>query len=89
MNRDIYNLAEWSESDLKNVRNKINLELDNRRNARDYEMREKVRTVLLEYADFCDTYGFTNKVGWVEDDDFREVPVYLSQLIDWFAPVYN
>ena len=82
--RDIMNVSEWTDDELKNVRNKIVLELENRVNRREYELRDKIRTTLLDYADFLDTNHRDKYIEEVENDN-TSIPIYIYDIIEWFS----
>ena len=82
--RDIMNVNEWTDDELKNVRNKIVLELENRVNRREYELRDKIRTALLDYADFLDTNHRDKYIEEVENDN-TSIPIYIYDIIEWFS----
>ena len=88
MERTIHNLNEWTEEELYNLENLICEELDRRIEEREEEIKDKVRTALLEYADFLASNNFSQTIGYTSDNDLREVPVELHEIINWFCPTY-
>jgi len=88
MERTIHNLNEWTEEELYNLENLIGEELDRRIAEKEEEIKDKIRTALLEYADYLDSNNFTKIVGYTTDEAFDEIPVEISTVIDWFAPAY-
>lgn len=88
MERTIHNINEWTVEELYNLEDLIIDELDRRTAEKEEEIKDKIRTALLEYADYLDTHNFTKIVGYTTDEAFDEIPVEISTVIDWFAPAY-
>ena len=81
MVRDIHNIYEWTDSELTNLRSKINKELEDRRTNREIILKDLLYASLNNYLDFL---GEDVVIGNVLDEDFNPVPVYLSCIKDWF-----
>ena len=81
MTRDIFNISEWTDSELSRVRDKINQELEDRRSNRDVILRDLIYRALSNYEEFL---GSDQIMGYTTDADFREVSVYLSEIKEWF-----
>jgi len=88
MERTIHNLNEWTSEELYNLEDLIADELERRTAEKEEEIKDKIRTALLEYADYLDSNNFTKIVGYTTDEAFDEIPVEISTVIDWFAPAY-
>lgn len=82
MVRDIYNIAQWTDSELSRVRGKIDQELEDRRSNRDAILRDLIYRALSNYEEFL---GSDQIIGYTVDGDFCEVSVYLSEIKNWFS----
>lgn len=87
MDKFVFDVKNYTNEELETMRVKINVELQGRIARRENELREKIRTDLLEYADFLDTEHLDKCVGEIDsgnlDDD--SVLVYINELVSMFS----
>lgn len=84
MERTIHNLKEWTDSELKTLQNKINLELDTRFIERRAILREMVLGALLDYRDLCGNEWIPLDGNIIENGSIK-----LDEIINYFAPDYE
>lgn len=89
MKRDIYNIEEWCDGELKELRDKITSELEYRKNDRLNTLKERVASAVKDLAEFVKDEHLNSTVGWVPDYEGGEVEVDIQDLLDWFAPTYG
>ena len=86
--KDIVNITELTNDELETLRVKINIELQGRIARRENELREKIRTDLLEYADFLDTEHLDKWVGEIDTGNLDEEDtklVHINELVSMFS----
>lgn len=89
MKKDIYNIKEWTDTELKELQNKIINELEYRKNSRLETLKERVWDSLRDLAEFVRDEHLSSAVGWVEDGFGGDVKVDIEDLLNWFEPSYN
>ena len=83
MDNFVFDAKNYTDDELISIKDKVIIELEDRKNRKMRELREKVYDALVEYENAVPT----DEEFWTDEyNEFgEEVKVYLSQIREWFS----